>query len=344
MKYQTQKGTVSAKAPSNIALIKYWGKRKNQLPANPSISLTLNNSYTETTIHFEQLTTPTDDFQFEFFFEDKPKPTFHPKITTFLERIYEYMPFLKDFHLEIHSRNSFPHSSGIASSASSMAALSLCLMQMEKLLYPHLTEDETYWQKASVLARLGSGSACRSIQGKIVVWGKHTEIQGSSDKYGVVYPYKVHEIFNNFQDTILLIDKGQKQVSSSLGHNLMHDHPFAERRFEQAHENISKLIPIFENGDLDKFIEITESEALTLHAMMMTSTPYFILMKPNTLEVIQRIWRFREETKTPVCFTLDAGANVHVLYPNYCKNEVIQFIQKELVVYCENKQYICDHN
>ena len=122
----------------------------------------------------------------------------------------------------------------------------------------------------------------------------------------------------------------------------MNNHPFAKQRFAQAHENIDKLIPVFTNGDLESFIEIVESEALTLHAMMQTSIPYFILMKPNTLEVIERIWQFRKETKTPVCFTLDAGANVHVLYPNFCKENVLQFIKNELVAFCENKQYICD--
>jgi diphosphomevalonate decarboxylase len=76
--------------------------------------------------------------------------------------------------------------------------------------------------------------------------------------------------------------------------------------------------------------------------MMMTSHPYFILMKPNTLEIINRIWAFRERSKTHVCFTLDAGANVHVLYPESEKEEVIQFIQNELVAFCQNQQYICD--
>ena len=122
----------------------------------------------------------------------------------------------------------------------------------------------------------------------------------------------------------------------------MHNHPFAERRFEQAHENIDQLIPIFENGDLEAFIKIVESEALTLHAMMMTSMPYFILMKPNTLQIINAIWKYRNETKTPVCFTLDAGANVHVLYPENVKESVLQFIQSELVGYCQNGQYLCD--
>ena len=89
-------------------------------------------------------------------------------------------------------------------------------------------------------------------------------------------------------------------------------------------------------------MSLVESEALSLHAMMMTSMPYFILMKPNTLEIINKIWKFRSETQSPVCFTLDAGANVHVLYPENVKEKVLQFIQHELVGYCQNGQYICD--
>ena len=130
--------------------------------------------------------------------------------------------------------------------------------------------------------------------------------------------------------------------SSTVGHDLMHNHPFAERRFAQAHENLDQLISIFESGNLDEFIKIVESEALTLHAMMMTSMPYFILMKPNTLEIINAIWKFRNVTKIPVCFTLDAGANVHVLYPENVSGQVLQFIKNELVGYCQNGQYICD--
>jgi diphosphomevalonate decarboxylase len=222
-----------------------------------------------------------------------------------------------------------------------MAALAMNLMSLEKTLNPEMPEDYFY-HKASFLARLGSGSACRSIKGKVVVWENHKNIEGSSDLFGVEFPYSIHENFHNFQDTILLVDKGEKQVSSSVGHNLMNGHPFAERRFEQAHQNLDKLISIFESGNLDEFITVVESEALTLHSMMMTSIPYFILMKPNTLEIINAIWKFRNETKIPICFTLDAGANVHVLYPENVKENVLQFIKDELVGYCQNGQYICD--
>lgn len=330
-------------APSNIALVKYWGKRDDlghQIPANPSISFTLNNCKTITSVAFEKKANQ-DNWSFDLLFEGQPKEEFKPKIQKFLERITPFMPFLKDYHFTINTQNTFPHSSGIASSASGMAALAMNFMSIEKALHPEMTE-EYFYQKASFLARLGSGSACRSVKGNLVVWGSQANIEGSSNLFGVPFSGKVHSVFENYQDTILLVDKGEKQVSSTVGHDLMHNHPFAERRFEQAHENIDQLIPIFENGDLEAFIKIVESEALTLHAMMMTSMPYFILMKPNTLQIINAIWKFRKENNIPVCFTLDAGANVHVLYPENVKESVLQFIQSELVGYCQNGQYLCD--
>lgn len=336
-----EKGTFKWSAPSNIALVKYWGKKENQIPANPSISFTLNNCKTITELSFEKRASPSDDFSFDLLFEGKPKEDFKPKIQKFFERVHVYLPFLKEYHFTIDTQNTFPHSSGIASSASGMAALSMNLMSLEKALNPEMTEDYFY-KKASFLARLGSGSACRSVKGGIVAWGNSESISGSSDLFGVEFPTKIHSNFQNYQDTILLVDKGEKQVSSTVGHDLMHDHPFAERRFEQAHENLSKIKSILESGNLEEFIKIVESEALTLHAMMMTSMPYFILMKPNTLEIINKIWKFRNETSIPVCFTLDAGANVHILYPENVGVAVLQFIKDELVGYCQNQQYICD--
>lgn len=336
-----QEGKVTYTSPSNIALVKYWGKKNNQIPANPSISFTLNACATTTSIAFRKLKATAADFSFDLLFEGKPKEDFKPKIELFFKRVAQYLPFLKDYHFTIETSNSFPHSSGIASSASGMSALALCLLEIEKTMHQEMTTD-FFNKKASFLARLGSGSACRSIEGDLVQWGNHKGTEGSSDLYGIKYPYKVHDVFKNYHDTILLVDKGQKQVSSTVGHDLMHNHPFAENRFDQAHENLTKLKTVFEEGDLKSFIKIVESEALTLHAMMMTSLPYFILMKPNTLEIINKIWAFRASSKTNICFTLDAGANVHVLYPEAEKKEVFQFIKNELVAYCENGQFICD--
>ena len=255
------------------------------------------------------------------------------------------MPFLRDYHFKIETSNTFPHSSGIASSASGMSAIALCLMSIEQKLTNAVTSsavEKSYFnQKASFLARLGSGSACRSIEGELVVWGKNESTE-SSDLYGVKFEGDVHKNFKNYQDTILLVDKGEKQVSSTVGHKLMYGHPFAKERFTQAHDNLAKIKTVLASGDLKAFVKIVESEALTLHAMMMTSMPYFILMKPNTLEIINKIWKFRKETNSNICFTLDAGANVHVLYPESEKEIVLNFIKKELTEYCQNGHYICD--
>ena len=343
-----KEGRVAWSSPSNIALVKYWGKREPQLPENPSISFTLNACKTITTLSYSRRESD-GSFSFEVFLDGEEKKAFKPKIDIFFKRIEPYVPFLKDYHFVIETQNTFPHSSGIASSASGMSALALCLMSIEKELFVISNECEKYHrsedyftQKASFLARLGSGSACRSLEGPLVVWGMHKEIEGSSDLFGVKYPFEVHDNFKNYQDVILLVDKGQKQVSSTVGHNLMHEHPFAQKRFKQANDNLSKLIEVLKEGDLDAFINVVESEALTLHAMMMTSVPYFILMKPNTLEIINKIWSYRAKTGSKVCFTLDAGANVHVLFPEKESKQVLKFINTELVAYCENGNYLCD--
>lgn len=335
-------GKFSWQSPSNIALVKYWGKTEPQIPTNPSISFTLSNCHTITTLYFRKKARADEHLNFTVIFEGRPKPGFHPKIETFFQRILPYQPFLSSYEYEIHTENSFPHSSGIASSASGMSALALCLMSLEKELDPSLS-DSYFNEKASFLSRLGSGSASRSIEGPIVVWGEHKEINSSSNLFGVPYPYEVHEVFRDYQDTILLVDRGLKPVSSTVGHGLMKGHPFSQSRFQQANDHLSQLIPILRSGDLDGFIEIVEKEALSLHAMMLTSSPYFMLMRPNTLEVIERIWSYRHETGSKLCFTLDAGANVHLLYPKGEKENLERFIEKNLAPFCQNNHYISDH-
>lgn len=328
-------------APSNIAIVKYWGKKSGQIPANPSLSFTLSACRTITKVSVSPKTTADQELEFTFSFEGQPKPSFEPKLKQFFERIAPYAPYLKTHRLEIDSSNTFPHSSGIASSASGMAALSLCLLSLERDLNPQMTDDYFY-QKASFFARLGSGSACRSIKGQAVVWGETASIPNSTDAYGVAFPFDLHPAFENTRDAILLVDKGEKQVSSTVGHELMHGHPFAANRFAQAHTNLEQLKTILTQGNWSDFIELMESEALTLHAMMMTSRPYFILMKPNTLEIIHKIWAFRKATNLAVGFTLDAGANVHVLYADKDAVEVEKFIENELKSHCQNGNYILD--
>ncbi len=332
----TFKGSCHWEAPSNIALVKYWGKKENQIPANPSISFTLSNCVTRTQLNYEF----ANKMSFIVLVDGVRNEKFEPKIATFLERIVPYCPFMNQLNLTIDTTNTFPHSSGIASSASGMAALSLCICDIEKQLNPKFTGLE-FTEKASFLARLGSGSACRSIFPTLASWGTHNDITKSSDT--IATPFNdAHPIFSNFQDTILLVDKGQKEVGSTEGHNLMFGHPFAEKRFEQAHTNLSNLLNALKSGDLKTFTDIVESEALMLHAMMMTSMPYFILMKPNTLQIIEKVWSFRKSTNLHPIITLDAGANVHLLYPFNEKETILEFIKNELAPLCQNNSYICD--
>src|SRR5699024_2463361 len=251
-----EKGSVSWESPSNIALVKYWGKYGEQLPKNTSLSFTLSDCKTTTTIHFTKK--EEGDFSFKVLLDGVEKTDFRHKIETFFERIVVYLPFLRSYDFVIETSNSFPHSSGIASSASGMSALALCLLSIERELYPDMT-DAYFNEKASFLSRLGSGSAARSIEGLIMVWGEHSAIADSSNLYATAYKEKVHPVFENYQDTVLLVDIGQKKVSSTVGHNLMHNHPYAENRFAQAQENIVKLQDVLANGDLDQFISLVES-------------------------------------------------------------------------------------
>src|SRR5690606_36273958 len=126
----TESGSVSAKCPSNITLIKYWGKKDVQIPMNPCLSFTLNNSYTQTELKFKPKT--EGEFKIKVFLVNELKEDFVPKIITFFKRIEEFLPFLNQFEFEINTQYTFPHSSGIASSASGMGALALCLVEMEQ--------------------------------------------------------------------------------------------------------------------------------------------------------------------------------------------------------------------
>ena len=327
---------VFASCPSNIALIKYWGKYERQIPANPSISFTLSNCKTETKMIFRS----GEKFSIKTFLAGKEETKFSEKIEKYFRNIEKYLPWILQGSFVIETENTFPHSSGIASSASGFGAIAKCLMEMDKAFSG---KDFFDVKKASFLARLGSGSACRSVYDGLVVWGEVNEVEGSSDLYAVKYPNEeIHPIFRDFNDYVLLIHEGQKSVSSTVGHGLMNTNPYAERRFQEARENFVPMKEILKSGDLQAFMKLVEHEALTLHAMMMMSDPAFILMQTGTLQVINRVWEFRKETNLPLFFTLDAGANVHLLFPSEKKAEISNFIKTELLQYTQNGGIVRD--
>lgn len=326
--FQISNQLVSASCPSNIALIKYWGKYDNQIPANPSISYTLNHCRTNTTMEFFA----GEDFSVQTFLAGNEEKKFAEKIEKYFKNIEPYLPWILKGKYIIKTENTFPHSSGIASSASGFGAIAKCLMNLDDI-FTNNSGGDFKTKKESFLARLGSGSACRSLYEGLVVWGKTEEVEGSSDLFAIQYPNEeIHPVFKNFNDWVLLIHEGQKSVSSTVGHGLMNTNPYAERRFQEAHENFTKLKTILSSGDMEGFIKLVEHEALTLHAMMMMSDPAFILMKAGTLEVINKIWDFRRITGLSLFFTLDAGANVHLLFPNDIDNDrITDFIKTELI-------------
>lgn len=336
-------GKLNAVSPSNIALVKYWGKFGEQLPCNPSLSITLTNAHTKTELYFSPKKEKKSSIDLDFYFDGTKNEKFADKIHAFLTSITKYCSFLVHYKLVISSNNTFPHSSGIASSASSMSSISLLIIALEKMLTPkeHLYSDDYYINKASFLARLGSGSACRSLFNYMSVWGESEYVLNSTNDFGISFN-DFHEKFNNINDSIAIVSAGEKSVSSRAGHALMKTHPFAQVRFQNARTNLSKLLKALKDGDFNLFCEVVECEALELHGLMMNSTPSFILMAPNTLEIISRIRSFRAKTSLPICFTLDAGPNVHILYLASAKEAVLKFLDTEVSPLCEGRPILHD--
>jgi len=337
--YKLSDRQVFASSPSNIAIVKYWGKYDNQIPANPSISYTLSRCRTNTNIEFFA----DEEFSVETFLSGKIEEKFSEKIKKYFKNIEPFFPWILKGKYIIKTENTFPHSSGIASSASGFSVIAKCLMNLDEN-FTYNKDKEKYSKKASFVARLGSGSACRSLYDGLVLWGKTDVLEGSSDLYAIKYPEdSVHEVFRDFNDWILLINEGEKSISSSLGHDLMKNHPYSKIRFERANTNLSDLKKVFKTGDLEEFIRITEHEALSLHSMMMMSNPAFILMKPRTLEAINKIWEFRKNTGLPLFFTLDAGANIHLLFPNIEGSDFVKdFVDKELINFTQSGNIVKD--
>lgn len=316
-------------SPSNIAIVKYWGKLPGQLPMNPSLSFTLSSCHTETEVEWNSLP-PSGDKRFVFYFDGSERPDFNPKLEQFFRFLDGEMPWLQDCFPIIRSSNTFPHSSGIASSASAMSALALCLVSMERDLFPErFPEELLFWRRSSEMARIGSGSACRSVFPLASLWGKTPSVPEGDDRYGIPFAHRLHPLFHGLRDYIFVVNASGKAVSSSAGHTLMAKHPYREARIAQAHHNLDALVSCLACGDWNEFSRISEEEALSLHALMMSSQPWYLLLEAESLNLLQAIKSLRESAGLPVCFTIDAGPNIHLLFPESCENEVENWIASE---------------
>jgi len=193
-----------------------------------------------------------------------------------------------------------------------------------------------------MLSRLASGSAARSVYPVMALWGATNSVSGSSDEYALPIGDIVAPIFKTYHDTILIVSNKEKSVSSRVGHTLMDNHPMAEQRYATARYNTNRLIGALKSGNVETFIDVAENEAIQLHELMATSNPSYRLVEPNTLKIIEEIGKFRYKKKIPVCFTLDAGPNVHLLYPGEFADEVAAFVDENLKYYCFEKKFIND--
>lgn len=331
---------VGWKSPSNIALVKYWGKRENQIPQNPSLSFALQYSFTETAVEFSMKKVNRPALFFSF--EGSSQPGFEERIRKTISDFLTYMPFLDRLDLNIESINSFPHSSGIASSASAMSALALCFVSIERQLFGTLSGTEEFMQKASFLSRLGSGSACRSVYGNYSLWGYDPDLNQSTDEAAIPVLTDKNNDLSQLGDAILIVSSKPKKVSSSAGHGLMSHHPFAEARFEQARQKLKELFLAISENNEKEFIRIVENEALTLHSLMMSSENGFTLLRPNTWNIIGKVREYRDRSGIFIAFTLDAGPNVHLIYKLSDRENVLTFINNELIIFCEKGYWIDD--
>ena len=333
---------ISWRAPSNIAIIKYWGKRAHQLPDNGSLSITLEKSFTTTSLSFRKKLHSEKNISFEYYFDGNRRFQFEKKTDRILNELLSELPFLIDYELVFQSENNFPHSTGIASSASSMSALALCLVSMEEVVTRKKLNKEDFFRRASFISRMGSGSASRSVYGGIVTWGNIPFINPSSDEYATPFLLPKESRFHQLMDIILIVSSKEKSVSSTAGHAFMNNHPYREGRISQANYNMLNLINAIRIDDYQSIVTIAENEALSLHALLMTSSSNGLLLKPNTLYIIEAIRCFREKTGLDLFFTIDAGPNVHLIYFEDQRDSVLPFVQNTLVQFCEDGRWIDD--
>lgn len=303
------------RSPSNIAFVKYWGKKGHQLPANPSVSMTLKECFTETHTKFS----PSDSLKVDLFLDGNREEKFAKKIENYLLTLQD-IPALKNLAIEIRTKNTFPHGTGIASSASGLSAFALGLT--DYLFELSGADKKSFYPTASSLSRLASGSACRSVYGGFASWGD------ISDEYAS--EVEVHSSMAHLKDSVLVISGEEKKISSTKGHGRMNEHPFASARFIQAKTNFDKMISALKSGDMETMGLVLETEALSLHAMMMTSPEPYTLFRPNSITAMEMVWAFRRETQIPLYFTFDAGPNLHLIYPDTVQEKVKTFIAHEI--------------
>lgn len=306
--------SVTAVAHPNIAFIKYWGVADAglRLPANSSISMNLGDAETRTTVRFLPDAAPGTPDRLVLNGREVTGPE-RDRVTAHLDRIRARAGLTCS--AEVMSNNNFPAAAGIASSASAFAALTLAGCAAAGL---ELSEREL-----SILARLGSGSACRSIPGGFVEW-----LAGPTSEASYAYSLAPANHWD-LRDLVILVSQQVKPVSSTAGHQAAPTSPFFRARLEALPARLEQVRRAIQARDFAALAEATEADAIAMHAVMMTSRPPIYYWQPDTMRLIQATLRWRA-AGLPVCFTIDAGPNVHLITLPEAEDRLLASIREEV--------------
>ncbi len=296
---------------SNIALIKYWGNRDQalRLPSNSSLSMNMASLTTTTTVEFDPAL-KQDVFilggreiggqgleRVSRFLDQARKKTSEVLETSEVSRLFA----------RVESRNNFPSGAGLASSASGFAALAVAASAAAGL---SLSEAEL-----SRLARLGSGSACRSVPGGFVEWTSGTDDRSS-------YAYTIAPADHwDLRDVIALIDVEHKAVGSTEGHAVADTSPLQAARVATAPDRLALARAAVLARDFPALAKVVELDSLMMHAVMLTSSPVLMYWQPASIAVMHAVQQWRANGLA-ACTTIDAGPNVHVICTAEAAEEV----------------------
>lgn len=296
----------TAQAPSNIAFIKYWGKKdeKLRLPLNSSFSMNLSGLRTTTTVEFSPKYKKD-----QVIIDSRINSHQTNRVIEHLDRIRKRAKI--EYFAKVVSENNFPQSTGLSSSASGFAALTLAGAKAAGL---RLGEKEL-----TVLSRLASGSSCRSIPEGFVLWKK-----GSSHKSSYAYSIFPPKYFDIIDIVVVLSDK-KKETSSSEGQRRVSTSPFFERRTRNAENRLKKLIKSVEDRDFGKFGHLVEQDALEMYAVMLTSQPPLIYWHPESLRMINLVNMWKQEGLQSY-FTFNTGQDMHII----CKPGLLNKLKKRI--------------
>lgn len=307
-----QKAT--AKAPANIAFVKYWGKEDDDLtlPCNNSISMNLRDLYTVTTVDFSPNYT-SDEVEIGYFGE-KPSLVSGNK----RERVIRQLDRLRELKgmntkAKVLSVNNFPAEVGIASSASAFAALTMAICNALNI--------KCNEKSLSILTRLGgSGSACRSIPAGFVEWEKGDKSENS-------FAHQIAPTNHwDLMDVILVVSKKSKKSTSLEGHKSAKSSPYYSSRLAELPTRLANVREAIKEINLTKLGIELEKEAISLHITALTSLPPIWYWEPETLSVIKDVYSLREQG-IEAYFTIDAGPNVHLICESNNKKKVMKYFE-----------------